>query len=166
MQPTVSLVGGPSTLQSITAQTSDAYSSFIGATVLPVVDAAQAGNDGYACTALSQYALYNAVALIEQGNCDFTTKATNAAAAGALGIIFYMNTAGTLSPVEIQDGNEDIPLYGPIVIVGNSDGLNLKTYIDAHPGSSTLVDPAGWEMLIAAYDAQASSCLLYTSRCV
>jgi uncharacterized protein (TIGR03437 family) len=157
MQPTVSLVGGPSTLQSITAQTSDAYSSFIGATVLPVVDAAQAGNDGYACTALSQYALYNAVALIEQGNCDFTTKATNAAAAGALGIIFYMNTAGTLSPVEIQDGNEDIPLYGPIVIVGNSDGLNLKTYIDAHPGSSTLVDPAGWEMLIAAYDAQASS---------
>ena len=157
LQPSVSLVGGPSNLQNIEAQISDAYSGYIGAAVLPVVDAAQAGNDGYACAALAQYALYNAVALIEQGStCDFTTKATNAANAGAIGIIFYMNAAGTVSPIETQDSNGNIPLYGPVVMISNSDGLNLKNYIDAH-GGQVMIDPAGWEMDIAAYDAQAAS---------
>ena len=54
LQPSVSVAGGPSTLQSIPAQTSDAYSAdiasgvFSGAWTFPVVDAAQAGNDGFA----------------------------------------------------------------------------------------------------------------------
>src|SRR5208283_1322378 len=110
-------------------------SSYIGAMVLPVVDAAQKASDGYACSALSQYALYNAIALIQQGGgCAFTTKATNAANAGALGIIFYMNTSGSPTPVETQDSSGNIPLYGPIVMVSQSDGQNLKTYIDAHAG--------------------------------
>jgi uncharacterized protein (TIGR03437 family) len=157
LQPTVSLVGGTAALENIVAQTSDAYSTYIGAMVLPVVDAAQKGNDGYACTALSQYALYNAIALIQQGNCDFTTKATNAANAGALGIIFYMNTSGSPTPVETQDSSGNIPLYGPIVMVSQSDGQNLKTFIDAHAGSSVMVDPAGWEMMLSAYNSQAAT---------
>ena len=97
--PSVSVVGGPSTVQNIAAQISDAYSAdiveglFAGASTFPVVDAAKAGNDGFACAALPAFALYNAIALIQQGNCSFNIKATNAAKAGALGIIFYMNTA-------------------------------------------------------------------------
>lgn len=157
LQPSVSLLGGPSTLQNIQAQTSDAYSSFIGATKLPVADAAQAGNDGYACVVLPPYALYNKIALIEQGNCDFTTKATNAANAGALGVIFYMNAAGTVTPVETQDANGNIPLYGPVVMISLADGQNLKSYIDAHGGLSAMVDPAGWEMDLTAYNAQAAA---------
>jgi uncharacterized protein (TIGR03437 family) len=157
LQPSVSLPGGPSNLQNIQAQTSDAYSSYIGASNLPVMDAAQAGNDGYACVGLPEYALYQKIALIEQGNCDFTTKATNAANAGAYGIIFYMNAAGTVTPVETQDSNGNIPLFGPVVIISNADGQNLKSYIDAHGGLSVTVDPAGWEMDITAYDAQAAA---------
>jgi uncharacterized protein (TIGR03437 family) len=157
LQPSVSVTGGPSTLQNVSAQTSDAYSVFVGATVQPVVDAAQAGNDGYACTALPAFALYNEVALIQQGNCDFTTKATNAANAGALGIIFYMNTSGVATPVETQDANGNIPLSGPIVMLAQSDGQNLKSYIDAHPGTTVTMDPNGTEMLLAAYNKQISS---------
>jgi uncharacterized protein (TIGR03437 family) len=164
LQPTVSLPGGPSTLQNIVAQTSDAYSveisyfgEYIGAWPFAVLDAAQVGNDGYACSALPEYALFNSVALIEQGNCDFTTKATNAANAGAYGVIFYMNTSGSPTPVETQDGSGNLPLLGPIVMISQSDGQNLKSYIDSHAGSSVTIDPAGWEMLVAAYNSQAAS---------
>jgi uncharacterized protein (TIGR03437 family) len=163
LQPSVSLVGGSSTLQSIVAQTSDAYSAdiasgaFSGAWTFPVVDAAQRGNDGFACSALPAFALYNAIALIEQGNCDFNAKAANASDAGALGIIFYMNAPGAAAPVETQDSSGNVPLFGPIVMIGQSDGQNLKSYIDSHPGSSVLVDPAGTEMLLAAYNQQAKS---------
>jgi len=167
LQPTVSVTGGPSSLQNITAQTSDAYSAelysayYLGDWPFSVVDAAQAGNDGYACSALPQYALNAAIALIQQGgNCDFSTKATNAYNAGATGIIFYMNTSGSPTPVETQDSSYNIPLYGPIVMISQSDGQNLKAYIDAHGGSSVTIDPAGWEMDYAAYNSQAA--LLYS----
>ncbi len=163
LQPSVSLVGGPSTLQSISAQTSDAYSAeiasgvFSGAWTFPVVDAAQAGDDGFACSALPGFALYQAIALIQQGNCDFNTKAANAANAGALGIIFYMNTPGAATPVETQDSSGNVPLFGPIVLVAQSDGQNLKSYIDSHPGSSVQVDPAGTQMPLDAYNQQVAS---------
>ncbi|HYW46190.1 MAG TPA: S8 family serine peptidase [Bryobacteraceae bacterium] len=162
-QPSVNVVGAPFNFQNILAQTSDAYSAdvasgtFAGAWTFPVVDAAQAGNDGFACTTFPAFALYNAIALIQQGNCDFNTKATHAANAGALGIIFYMNTPAAATPVETQDSSGNIPLFGPIVMIAQSDGQNLKSYIDAHPGSSVLVDPAGTEMQVTAYNQQAES---------
>lgn len=171
LQPSVSLLGGPSTLQNIAAQTSDAYSLMaggylldMGAQAFPVIDAAQAGNDGYACAALPQYAfvtqpdLFPAIALIQQGGgCDFTLKATNAYNAGAAGVIFYMNAPGTVTPVETQDSAGNIPLYGPVVMISNSDGQNLKNYIDAHAGSSVTMDTSGWEMDLAVYNQQAAA---------
>jgi minor extracellular serine protease Vpr len=163
LQPSVSLQGGPSTLQNIPAQTSDAYSAdiasgvFAGAWSFPVVDAAQAGNDGFACAALPAYSLLHAVALIEEGNCDFHTKAANAANAGADGIIFFMLTSGAATPVEVQDSAGDIPLFGPVVAISQSDGANLKRYVDSHPGQSVLIDPAGTEMLLADYNTQAAT---------
>jgi len=163
LQPGVTLVGGPPALQNIAAQVSDAYSAdiasgaFSGAWAFPVVDAAQAGNDGFACSPLPMFALYGAIALIQEGNCDFNTKAANAAGVGALGIIFYRNTTVAAAPAETQDASGNIPLFGPIVMIAQSDGQNLKSYIDAHPGSSVRVDPAGTEMLLADYNQQVSS---------
>lgn len=163
MQPSVSLVGGPSSLQNIAAQTSDAYSAdivsgaYAGAWSFPLVDAAETGNDGFACAALPQFSLSNAVALIQQGNCDFSAKAANAANAGALGIVFYANTSDAPTPVETQDSSGNVPLFGPVVMIGESDGRNLKSYIDSHPASTVLVDAAGTEMLVPAYDQQAAS---------
>ncbi len=163
LEPSVSVVGGPSSLQHIAAQIGDAWTAdidsgdFAGAWTFPVVDAAQTGNDGFACSALPAFSLYNAIALIEQGNCTFNVKANNAAKAGALGIVFYMNTAGTAVPVETADADGNAPLYGPIVMLSQSDGQNLKSYIDAHPGTSVLMDPAGTEVTLAAYNQQAAS---------
>lgn len=157
MQPSVSVVGGPPDLTGISAQTSDAYSSdiatgaYAGAWTFPVVDG------GQACSALPAYSLYNAVALLQQGNCSFNTQATNAAAAGALGIIFYMNSSSAPTPVETQDAAGNVPLFGPIVMLTQSDGGNLKSYIASHPGTSMLVDPAGKEMTLSAYNQQAAS---------
>ena len=163
MQPSVSVVGGPSPLQNIAAQTSDAYSADIaagvysGAWALPLVDVAETGNDGFSCGPLPQFSLSNSIALIQQGNCDFSTKAAHAANAGALGIIFYGNTSDAPVPLEIQDSSGNVPLFGPVVMIAQSDGLNLKGYIDSHPASAVLVDAAGSEMLVPAYDQQAAS---------
>jgi len=163
LAPTVNVVGGSSALQDIPAQTSDAYTAdivsglFSGASTLPLVDASQAGNDGYACAALPAFALYNAIALIQQGNCSFNIKATNAANAGALGIIFYMNTSGAVAPVETQDSSGNIPLFGPVVMISQSDGFNLHNYLGNHPGTSVAVDPAGMEVPLATYNQQAST---------
>ena len=161
--PSVSLAGGPSALARIPAQMSDAYSAdiasgfFSGAASFPVVDAASAGNDGFACAPLPAFSLYNAVALIEQGNCTFNKKASNAADAGAVGIIFYMNTGGAAVPVETQDTDGNVPLFGPIVMLAQSDGQNLKSYLDSHPGSMVLIDPAGTEVSLTAYNQQTAS---------
>lgn len=163
MQPGVSIAGGPSNVQNIAAQTSDAYAAEIGsgisagAATLPIVDAAQAGNDGYACAALPAFGLYNSVALIQAGNCSFSDKAVNAANAGAVGIVFYMNSGDAATPVETQDSFGNLPLAGPIVMVSQSDGQNLKNYIDAHAGALVVMDPAGAEMTLAAYNQQAAS---------
>ena len=163
MQPSVSVPGGTSSVQNIAAGTSDAYSAgidagvFAGAQPFPAIDASQAGNDGYACSALPAFALYNSVALIQQGNCAFSDKAVNAANAGAVGIIFYMNAAGAATPVETQDSFGNLPLTGPIVMVAQSDGQNLKSYIDGHPGTTVLMDPGGSEMTLAAYNQQAAA---------
>ena len=158
-EPAVDVPGGPSNLQNIAAQTSDAYSSFTGASSAPLIDASTVG-DGYACSALPQYSLYNSYALIERGPsaspCTFFQKATNAVNAGAIGIIFYMYDSTAPIGVEIQDqstGNAP-PLFGPVVMVGNSDGVNLKNYVAAHPGASVTIDPAGTETTLAAYNAE------------
>ena len=158
-EPSVSVPGGPSNLQSIVAQTSDAYSSFAGATSAPVVDVSAVG-DGYACSALPAYSLYNSYALIERGpsgnaNCTFNLKATNAVNAGAIGIIFYMyDSTSPVSP-ELQDASGNAPpLFGPVVMIGNSDGVALKNYLASHPGATTLIDPAGTETSLTSYNTE------------
>ena len=154
LQPTVNVRGGPANLQSIAAQTSDAYSNpfFVGASAAPLIDVTQLGDNGLGCSALPANSLLNAYALIERGTCTFNVKATVAADAGALGVILYMADGSAPIPIETQDNSGNIPLYGPIVMISNSDGLALKAYIDANPGAAALVDPAGAEQDIAAYN--------------
>ena len=158
-EPSVSVPGGPSNLQNIAAQTSDAYSSFTGATSAPLIDVSTIG-DGYACSALPQYSLYNSYALIERGPssspCEFFQKATNAVNAGAIGIVFYMYDSTAPIGVEIQDPNtgDAPPLFGPVVMVSNADGVNLKNYLASHAAASVLIDPAGTETSLAAYNTE------------
>lgn len=162
--PSVSVTAGPSNLQSIAAQTSDSYwsSGIISPTSAPLVDASAVG-DGYACSALPAYSMYvgqtPAYALIERGPagsgaCSFNVKAANAVAAGAAGIIFYMYDSSAPITVELQDSSGNLPISGPVVMIDNSDGLALKSYVAAHPGAVVQIDPNGTETGLTAYNSQ------------
>jgi len=153
-EPGVSVPGGPSNLQFIAAQSSDGFSGFTSAVTLPLIDVTTVGNDGYACTSLPANSLNGAIALIQRGPatnaCTFVAKATNAANAGALGVIFYMYDSTAPLPVELQDSVGDPPpLFA--VMIALSDGQNLKSYAAQNPGLTVTVDPAGTEMDIAAF---------------
>jgi minor extracellular serine protease Vpr len=162
-QPSVSVPGAAANLQSISAQTSDAYYyGPYGVTSAPLIDVQTLGDNGYACSALPAYSLYNAYALIQRSpatgaatsSCTFNTKATNAVNAGAIGIVFYMLDSSTPIAPEVEDDSGNLPLTGPVVMVSLSDGTNLKNYIDAHPGAAAVTDPNGTEESLTAYSSQ------------
>jgi uncharacterized protein (TIGR03437 family) len=164
-QPSVSVQAGPSNLVGISAQTTDVYvyygQYYYGALPAPVVDvAAISSSNQYACSALPAYSLYNAYALIQQspasGGCTFFTSATNAANAGATGVIYYASS-GAATPIQVEDNFGDVPIFGPTVMISASDGAALKAYVDAHAGTTVLVDPAGTEQDVAAFNALVTS---------
>lgn len=131
--------GTPSNLQALAAQPGDSNGP-VGAVTAPVVDVAQSGNDGLACSALPAGSLSGAFALIERGTCNFSVKATNAENAGAIGIIFYMaDQSATISPSGLSSFSI------PAVMLSNNDGLALKTFIDANARHTATIDPAGIE---------------------
>ena len=136
--PSVSVTGAPSNLQQLAAQPSDTFSP-IGALTAPLVDASQLANNGLACSAFPAGSLAGQFVLILRGTCTFTTKLTNAENAGAAGVIFYMADQST------PTGLTGLSSFSTqAVMLSNSDGVALKNYIDANPGSVT-IDPAGVE---------------------
>ena len=149
----VNAANAPASLKKISAQPSDAtfYPSTYGANQAPLVDVTTLGNNGLACTALPSNSLNGAYALIERGGggaCTFAIKASNAQLAGAVGIIFYMaDSSATIIPSVVQ-------FTGPVVMISNSDGVALKSYIDANPGQVVTIDTAGTETDLVSYVAQ------------
>jgi uncharacterized protein (TIGR03437 family) len=131
-------------LNAMTSIASDSFASG-GALTAPLVDVTTLGNDGYACSPLPGGALDNSTALIERGPagsgaCTFATKMTNAVTAGAVGVIFYMYNSN--APVQPQGLTGFIQTAA---MISNSDGLNLKNFIDANPGYQVTIDPAAVE---------------------
>jgi uncharacterized protein (TIGR03437 family) len=137
--PSVSVPGpgAPANLQNIVSVPSDSYVANLGGMLAPLVDVSFVG-DGYACSALPPNSLLNSFALVERGPtaspCTFATKAANVQSAGAIGLIIYQ------APDSASSWNTSNPTYnfvetveqfmGPLVGIGNSDGVNLKSYID------------------------------------
>ncbi|HWB98127.1 MAG TPA: S8 family serine peptidase, partial [Bryobacteraceae bacterium] len=98
----------------------------------------QLQNDGLACSALPAGSLNGKIALIQRGNCSFALKINNAQAAGAVGAVIYQ-----------LDGQDFIfnqlgALYTgiPAVMVGNTDGVALKNYLQSHSDASVSLNPA------------------------
>jgi minor extracellular serine protease Vpr len=148
----------PSNVKGIAAALTDAtfYPATQGANTAPLIDVTTLGDDGHACSTLPENSLQGAFALILRGTatagtCLLTQKADNAQAAGAIGVIFYMadSTAPTIA--------SGFTFNGPIVIISNADGVNLKNYIDANPGQTVTIDTAGLEMELSAYNTLESS---------
>jgi len=121
-----------------------------------VTDVATLGNDGQACTALSAGSLTGVYALIQRGTCAFSDKINFAQAAGATGVILYNS-----------DGNQDITqrLFVqntgiPAALIGNNDGVALKTYLAANPKGTLTLDPA----MQAADNPQVNTVAPFSSR--
>ncbi len=163
MMPAVSVnaSGAPSNLEHIQAMMSDAYfyPSIDGANVAPLVDVALLDGTGLACVPLAAGSLNGAFALIQvTASCPVNTdpygvydqQALNAQNAGAIGFIWYQSNSTSIYSAPYAEG---IYEYGPGVVISNSDGLDLKAYIDAHPDASVTIDTAGAEMDLTAYSS-------------
>jgi len=161
MMPAVSVnaSGAPSNLQHIQAMMSDSifYPSVDGANVAPLVDVALLDGTGLACVPLAANSLNGKFALIQvTASCPVNTdsngvydqQALNAQNAGAIGFVWYQSNSTSIYSAPYAEG---IYEYGPGVVISNSDGLNLKAYIDAHPGATVTIDTAGAEIDLTSY---------------
>ncbi|MGD0296137.1 MAG: S8 family serine peptidase [Bryobacteraceae bacterium] len=122
-----------------------------GAAAAPLVDVAQISGDAQACSTLPAGSLNGAFALIENGACDFLDKAGNAEDAGAAGVIFYMDDQSPLVPP-----TNLFFTTKPAIMVSNSDGLALKSFIDSNPGHTVFIDPATFEQNNPVFNTLAS----------
>ncbi len=139
--PLVTVPGSdaPSSLKTIAALTGDS-SATLGAVTLPMRDVTTLGNDGLACAPLPSHSLDGAFALIQRGTCYFADKLSNAYAAGAMGVIFYMaDNSAIFNP----GGLSNYSL--PAAMISLADGLALKQFIAANPNHLVTLNPAGVE---------------------
>lgn len=138
----------PTNISSIPAQPTDAFAPH-GAYAAPLVDVARLGDDGYACNPLPAGSLANTFALIQRGPagenaCAFSTKMQNAVNAGATAVIFYDYPDDPDWPITPSN----LGSFGqPAVILANSDGVNLKAYLQTNPGATVIIDPAGADLV-------------------
>ena len=103
-----------------------------------IVDVETLDGDGFACSSslFQSGSLSGKIAFIQRGGtgtaCTFATKVANATAAGAVAAVMYNNI----------DGADAISMGGlnsttiRAVMISNSNGLALKAFIAAHPGSA------------------------------
>jgi len=137
--------GVPSNLQLMVGKFGNGGSP-IGAVAAPLVDITTLGDNGLACSALPTGSLNSAFALIERGTCNFSVKAINAQNAGATGVIFYMADQTPL--VTFDQGSASIPT----IIISNSNGVALKSFIGSNPGHTVYIDGAAFEQTTTAFD--------------
>lgn len=76
--------------------------------------------DKLACSPIEGNPLEGKLAVIQRGECAFTTKINNAAAAGASGVIIYQ-LDGVEEPIPMSSDGATIPA----VMIGNSAGVTL-----------------------------------------
>jgi hypothetical protein len=91
--------------------------------LMPVVD--QTDGTGLACTPLSNLnalAVRGNVALVDRGTCNFTTKAANVQAAGAIGMVVADNQPGEAAGMSGSDPTIAIPS----VRITQAAGVTLK----------------------------------------
>lgn len=90
--------------------------------------------DDLACSAVAANALAGRIVLVQRGTCTFQAKVTNAQTAGAVAVVIYNKADGS-------DGGDQLlspatgPTLIPSILIGRTDGLNLKAYLDANGGN-------------------------------
>ena len=127
--------GLPSNLQNLQALYGDG--PHLTPPSAPVVDVATLGDNGLACTALPG-SLAGAIALIQRGLCVFADKINYAQQAGAVGVILYQSAGTNTIYNTLGAQNTGIPA----VMIGYSDGVSLKNFIDTNSGVTAQFDQA------------------------
>jgi Subtilase family/PA domain/FG-GAP-like repeat len=101
-----------------------------GTTPLKISARIDAVDDG--CAAYAAGTFTGAIAVIRRGTCNFTVKAANAAAAGAIAVVIANNSAGTISP----------PVPGATIrvfAVTQSDGDALRDFAVSRPNATAQI---------------------------
>ncbi len=139
---TVQVIGAsaPSSLANITSGPDGSFVAS-GSLQAPMRDVSLLNNDGLACAALPAGSLSDTFALIKRGTCTFFAKMTNAATAGAIGVVFYMADGETgLASIG------DLSSFGiPATMIANSDGVALKAFLAANADYPVVINPSGLE---------------------
>ncbi len=132
----VSGSGVPSALQIIPGSFSADGPQPFSPLTAPLIDVTSVSNDPLGCGTYTGSAA-NDFVLVERGTCTFADKVTNAQNAGAVGVITYDYQSESLfSPSGLGD------TLIPIVLIAESGGTALKSFIDAHPRYAVTMDPS------------------------
>lgn len=130
----------PSNLATLDAVAGDGVKLSGPTTPLTLLDVAAVDSTGLACAALPDGALEGAIALIERGNCDFSTKINNAQRAHATGVVLYQDAGhpNDLPFSALGAGNTGIPA----MMIDYVDGAALKSYLASHANVQAILNPA------------------------
>lgn len=127
--------GVPSNLQRINATVGDGPRA-TGPVTGPMRDVSKLGNDGTACTALGHGSLNGAIAVLQTGNCLFSSKANTAQAAGAIGVVMINADSNALFP---PTGLLQTAI--PLMLIGKDDGAALLAFLASNTDRPGTLDP-------------------------
>ena len=103
------------------------------------VDLVDGQLDGIACTSLPGGSMNGRIALVQRGVCTFAVKWQVVRAAGAVGMIIYNSDDPAVSNSGEHILNPSINQASvPALLLRRSDGLALKTFLAANPGTSAV----------------------------
>jgi minor extracellular serine protease Vpr len=120
----------------------------------PARDVADSEPNALACSPVGAGTLAGRIALVDRGECSFVTKVNNVQKAGALGAIIVNPASDFIIPMT---GLIDTGI--PAVMIGSTDGGNLRTFLDSNQDRPVTLDPALDEL-----DAFADEVAYFSSR--
>lgn len=110
------------------------------------------------CTAFTAGFFTGNLALIQRGGCTFAVKVTNAANAGATGVVVFNNVGGPPSVMGELTGTP------PAVMIDLANGTALRDYIVANPTATVRINLAtsymvkdAWQDIVAGFSSRGPS---------
>jgi minor extracellular serine protease Vpr len=125
----------------------------------PLLDVTQLDASDLFCTVTPPTgSLSGDIALILRGTCDFSVKVENAEAGGAVGVIFINNSSTPAIPGGLE--GTTIPAY----LISQSDGENLRSFVDENPGTNVTLNPAATQVPATSLGLIPDSTAYFASR--
>ena len=117
--------------------------------VAPLRDVTPLDGTGLGCSAFPAGSLSGTIALIARGTCYFYNKVLNAQTAGAVGVVLTQ-ILGDGAAISAEVSGTTIPE----VMIGDTDGENLRAYLASVPNLEVAIDPKLRPVMVANYANQ------------